>query len=71
MTPETFIQWLADMKSAGLARSDAAAGRLLGLTPNGIVKIKTRGADHRTALACAALLAGVKPYGSTIEETPT
>jgi DNA-binding CsgD family transcriptional regulator len=63
MTPETFTRWLADMKSAGLARSDAECARLLGLSANSVVSMKRAGADRRTALACRALLHRMKPYG--------
>jgi hypothetical protein len=64
MTPEQFNSWLADMKSAGLARSDAAAARLLGISANAVVEMKKRGADRRTALACRALLHRLEAYGS-------
>lgn len=63
MTPTAFIAWLADMKSAGLARSDAAAGRLLGISADTVVRMKRDGADLRTALACRALLHRLEPYG--------
>ena len=63
MTPEAFNLWLETIKSAGLAQSDAAAGRLLGISANSVVTIKRNGSDLRTALACAALLLGVKPFG--------
>ncbi len=62
MTPASFNRWLADMKLAGLAKSDAAAARMLDLSPNAIVKIKRTGTDHRTALACAALLHRMEAY---------
>ena len=62
MNPAAFAAWLAAMKAAGLAKSDAHCGRLLGVSPNSIVTIKKIGADRRTALACAALLAGIEPY---------
>lgn len=62
MTPETFRAWLADMKSAGLARSDAECGRLLGLSANSVLAMKERGADLRTALACRALIHRLAPY---------
>lgn len=62
MTPETFALWLADMKSAGLARSDAECARLLGVSANSVVAMKQRGADLRTALACRALLHRMEPY---------
>jgi hypothetical protein len=62
MTPEQFTNWLADMKSAGLARSDAECGRLLGKSPDTIVRMKQNGADQTTALACRALLHRMEPY---------
>ena len=62
MPPEAFNRWLADMKLARLARSDAAAARLLGLSSNSVVKMKARGCDLRTALACRALLHRLGPY---------
>ncbi len=62
MTPAAFTFWLAAMKAAGLARSDAAAARLLGVSPNSVVKMKTRGADLRTALACRALIHRLEPW---------
>ena len=63
MTPEAFCAWLASMKEAGLARSDAAAGRLLGISANSVVEMKRRGTDRRTALACRALLHRLEPWG--------
>lgn len=62
MTPQAFNVWLAEMKLAGLAKSDAAAARRLGVTPTGLLGMKKNGTDRRTALACAALLAGLEPY---------
>ena len=59
---EAFTRWLADMKADGLARSDAAAARLLGVSANTVVALKREGADRRTALACAALLHRMEPY---------
>lgn len=64
MTPAQFSNWLAEMKSAGLARSDAECARLLGISANSVVAMKERGADRRTALACRALLHRLEPYGS-------
>jgi len=63
MTPEAFVLWLAAMKAAGLARSDAAAARLLGVTPNTVVSMKRQGTDPRTALACRALIHRLEPWG--------
>lgn len=62
MSAVAFVAWLAEMKSAGLARSDAAASRLLGVSANTVVEMKQRGADRRTALACRALLHRLQPY---------
>lgn len=66
MTPEQFQHWLTDMKSAGLARSDAECARQLGLSANSIVTMKQQGCDQRTALACSALLRRMKPYPEQI-----
>lgn len=63
MKPETFTAWLAEMKSAGLGRSDAKCARLLGISANSVVDMKKRGTDVRTALACRALLHRLTPYG--------
>lgn len=62
MSPAAFIAWLADMKSAGLSRSDAECARLLGLSANSVVNMKRNGTDRRTALACRALLHRLEPY---------
>ena len=62
MTADQFTRWLAEMKSAGLARSDAACSRLLGISSNSVVAMKRNGADMRTALACRALLHRLDPY---------
>lgn len=64
MNESSFNFWLADMKSAGLARSDAECARLLGISANGLLKMKKQGTDKRTALACRALLHRMEPYGS-------
>jgi len=63
MTPAAFTQWLADMKAAGLIRSDADAARLLEVSANSVVQFKARGGNHRLALACRALLHRLEPYG--------
>lgn len=62
MDAASFTRWLAEMKEAGLARSDAAAGRLLGVSANTILEMKQRGADLRTALACRALFHRLEPW---------
>jgi DNA-binding CsgD family transcriptional regulator len=62
VTAEQFNNWLAEMKSAGLARSDAKCAELLGISANSVVTMKKNGADLRTALACRALLHRMEPY---------
>lgn len=62
MTPEAFALWLAAMKAAGLARSGAECGRLLGVSANTIVAWGRDGTDRRTALACRALLHRLEPW---------
>jgi hypothetical protein len=62
LTPEQFTKWLAEMKSAGLARSDAECARLLGKSDDTIVSYKRKGADRTVALACRALLHRLEPY---------
>jgi hypothetical protein len=64
MPPEAFEGWLAAMKAAGLARSDAAASRLLGVSANTVVEWKRSGTDLRTALACKALFHRLEPWGN-------
>jgi hypothetical protein len=62
VTAAAFVKWLAEMKEANLGRSDAACGRLLGVSANTVLEMKQRGADTRTALACRALLHRLEPY---------
>ena len=63
MTGPDFTAWPDEMKSAGLARSDADAGRQLGKSTDRIVAYKKDGADQTIALACTALLHRMQPYG--------
>ena len=63
MTPDAFSRWLAEMKTSGLAKSDAECARLLGVSANSVVDMKKKGTEHRTDLACRALLHRMKPYG--------
>jgi len=63
MTPDEFHQWLADVKSAGLAKTDREALALIGKkSPTSALVYKERGTDTTTALACAAVLAGLAAY---------
>lgn len=63
MTHAAIEAWLREMKYRQLARTDSECARKLGVVPNTIVWMKAHGADRRTALACAALLNGLKPFG--------
>ena len=64
MTPAAFTQWLADIQSAGLARSEFHALQQLGYTSRRSgANLKRSGGTVQLALACAALIAGIKPYG--------
>lgn len=65
MTGEQFKYWLALMKYQGRAVSDVDCARALGVNANAIVRWKREGADDRTALACTALLHGMKPFDLT------
>ena len=69
MTGTDFAAWLAEMKASGLAKTDAACGRLLGIHKNSVLKLKlpSSTADKKTALACAALLHNMAPYSSIAE----
>jgi hypothetical protein len=66
MTPEDFSSWVAEMLRRELAVSEAHCGRLLGVSANSIVTMKKEGvrgpSATRTALACAALIAGLAPF---------
>ncbi len=71
MTPVSFTNWLAEMKSAGLATTDAASAKLLGIHPNSVVAMKRNGADLRTGLACRAVLHRLEPYENETSQKAT
>ena len=60
MTSDAFKRWLADMKSAGLAKSDADCARLLGYRD--VVIQKRNGGDQRLAMASTAALHRMQAY---------
>lgn len=62
MTPADFEAWLAAMKSAGRIRFAMDACDLLGVHQNTVTTYRRKGAPVSIALACAALLKGLKPY---------
>ncbi len=66
MTAEEFNKWLADMSAAGHKTGDRAIARMLGVHYNSVGHWQREGTKQRqTDLACAALLAGLAPYGSS------
>lgn len=52
------------MQASGKSKSDAECGRLLGVTARQVLNMKRHGTTQQTALACAALLKGLKEFGS-------
>ncbi|MAZ17906.1 MAG: hypothetical protein CL535_16450 [Ahrensia sp.] len=62
MTPTAFLEWLAAMRAAGLARSDKDCAELLGVTPTGLLRMKKKGTTRQTALACRALYHNMEPW---------
>lgn len=63
MTAEEFQTWLKTMKEEGVAKSDADCARILDRSDQFILNAKKKGTDKLTAFACAAVLAGVEPFG--------
>lgn len=70
LSADAFCAWLVEMKEAGLAKNDADCGRLLDISSNSVVTMKKRGADHRTALACRALMHRMEPWGVNLLGSP-
>lgn len=69
MSADDFKAWLAAMQEAGKIRAGhghkADAAALLGVSFDRISQFEKNGtAQLQTDLACAALLAGIKPYPS-------
>ncbi len=60
MNGDDFICWLEEMRAKGMNKGHCAA--LLGRLPQSMTRFQREGTDKVTALACAALLAGLKPY---------
>lgn len=65
MTGEEFCNWLAAMKDKGYNKQES--GELLGRGAPWVSRAQRDGADKMTALACAALYAGLKPFTSASE----
>lgn len=56
------MRWLDAMRDAGRIMYDVDAAKLMDISHNTLVTYKRHGTDIRVALACAALLKGIKPY---------
>lgn len=70
LSPEAFVFWLDLVRFKKLAKSDAEAGQLLGITKNTVSTMKKSGADQRTALACNAILHRLPPFHRDQFEEP-
>ena len=65
MSAADFSAWLDEMIRSGRASSKASCGRILGVSDNFVFRAERAGigqTGRRTALACAAVLAGIEPY---------
>jgi len=62
MTGPEFALWVAAMRARGLARTKTECGHLLGRSDQWVTKALKKGTDYTTALACAAVLAGIEPF---------
>lgn len=59
-----FQAWLEAMRAKGLIVTEGDAGQLLGRRKQWVSLAKVQGVDTMAALACAALLVGIKPFRS-------
>jgi len=59
MTADQFKKWLKLMDKAGWLTTNANLAQLIGVTVNTVMAYKRHGCDRKTALACAALIAGL------------
>lgn len=63
MTGPQFAAWVADVKSAGLAKTQLQVADLLGVTDQSVSNWKARGTPGLMVdLACAAVLLRLEPY---------
>lgn len=65
----SFQRWILEARASGLVTTDVDLAKLLDVTPATVTNFKRRGCDRRTALACAALLAGIRVQ--TVEPAAT
>lgn len=64
LTGEEFRQWLELMIAKKLAANKLGCAQLLGRSDQWVSDSQKKGVDRLTALACAALLAGLSPFTS-------
>jgi len=62
MTGNEFCNWLAAMKKRGFNKQES--GELLGRGAPWVSRAQRDGADQMAGYACAAILAGLKPFTS-------
>ena len=60
ISPKAFAQWVEDVGKSG-----AECAELLGVSLESINNYKQRGGNRIVALACAAIIAKLEPYGET------
>jgi hypothetical protein len=63
MPPEAITRWVNDMVASGRAVFEQDCATALGIHRSSLTRLKREGGTKMTALACAAALAGLKPYG--------
>jgi hypothetical protein len=63
MTADEVSRWIDTVKERGLASTEAEVAALIGKSDDTLLKMKKRGADRTTALACNAALMGLTPFG--------
>lgn len=63
MSPESVEEWIGLVKQMGLAQTDREVAAILGRSHDTLAAMRRRGADRHTALACAAILRNLQPFG--------
>lgn len=67
MTPADFATFIAALSRGGWRTTDQDVADLLGVSRRAVTDMKRDGVKghtaRRTALACAAILAGLEPFG--------
>lgn len=70
MPPDEVQRWLDTVLQRGLAATETEAAELIGKSSDTLTRMKKLGADRTTALACAAVLRHLSPFGGVQAETP-